>query len=116
VLIVLVAMFFGIYLIRVNYMFLTVAITVMISQLYVQLGQFGWPILLLRLVETAVGVGAVVVTVLLVVPLRPQRVLTTGLLLWFRALRALVEAALGRLERDAEALRPLVRELDAGGH
>ena len=113
VLIVLVTMFFGIYLIRVNYMFLTVAITVMISQLYVQLGQFGWPILLLRLVETAVGVGAVVVTVLLVVPLRPQRVLSTGVLLWFRALRALVEAALGRLEGKGEGLRPLVRDLDA---
>jgi uncharacterized membrane protein YccC len=111
--IVLVAMFFGIYLIRINYMFLTVAITVMISQLYVQLGEFGWGILLLRLVETSLGVAAVVVTVLFVVPLRPQRVLSTGVLLWFRALRALVEAALGRLEGDADPLRPLVRDLDA---
>jgi uncharacterized membrane protein YccC len=118
--IVLVAMFFGIYLLRVNYVFLSIAITVMISQLYVQLGQFSWQILLLRLGETVVGVAAVVATVLVIVPLRPQRVLTTGLLLWFRSLRALVEAALDHLVGPAEVdgaavepLLPLARTLDA---
>ena len=80
-LIVLVALFFGIYLIRVNYMFMTIGITVTMSQLYVQFGEFSWSLLLLRLAETAIGVAAVVVTVLVIVPLRPQRVLTTAVLL-----------------------------------
>jgi uncharacterized membrane protein YccC len=110
--IVLVARFFGVYLIRLNYMFLVVAITVTISQLYVQLDIFSWQLLLLRLAETAIGSAAVVVTVLLILPLRPQRVLTTGMLLWVTALRRLVGAVLGRLDGEHEPLRPLIRAVD----
>jgi hypothetical protein len=104
--IVLVSMFFGIYLIRVNYTFLSIAITVMIAQLYVQLGEFGWQVLLLRLAETAVGVAAVIVTVLFIVPLRPQRVLIIGVLQWIRALRTLLDAVLDRLDGKYQPLRP----------
>ena len=115
-LIVLVALFFGIYLIRVNYTFMVIGITVTMSQLYAQLGEFSWHLLVLRLGETAIGVGAVVVTVLVIVPLRPQRVLTAGVLIWFRALSSLVRSALDRLVEappDPLPLRPLVRDLDA---
>lgn len=111
--IVLVAMFFGVYLIRLNYMFLVVAITVTISQLYVQIDVFSWQLLLLRLAETAIGSAAVIVTVLFILPLRPQRVLTTGLLLWVNALRRLLEAVLGRFDGEHEPLRPLIRAVDA---
>jgi uncharacterized membrane protein YccC len=112
-LIVLVALFFGIYLIRINYMFMTLGITVTMAQLYVQFDEFSWSLLLLRLAETAVGVAAVIVTVLLIVPLRPQRVLTAALLGWFTALRTLVDAVFDRIEDGTTALRPAVRELDA---
>ena len=112
--IVLVALFFGIYLIRINYTFMVIGITVTMSQLYKQLGEFSWHLLVLRLGETAIGVGAVVVTVLFIVPLRPQRVLTTGVLLWFRALTAVLDAALDQLLGAPSAtLRPAVRSLDA---
>jgi uncharacterized membrane protein YccC len=94
-------------------MFMTMAITVMIAQLYVQLGEFSWRILLTRLAETAIGVVAVIIAVLFVVPLRPRRVLTTGILLWVRALRALLDAVLDGLSGKREPLRPLVREVDA---
>ncbi|HEV7189455.1 MAG TPA: FUSC family protein, partial [Blastococcus sp.] len=112
-LIVLVALFFGIYLIRVNYMLMTIGITVTMAQLYVQFNEFSWSLLLLRLAETAIGVAAVVVTVLVIVPLRPQRVLTTAVLLWFTALRALVEALLDGGADERVPLRPLVRDVDA---
>ncbi len=125
-LIVLVALFFGIYLIRVNYTFMVIGITVAITQLYKQLGEFSWHLLVVRLGETAIGVGCVVVTVTLIVPLRPQRVLTTGVLMWFQALTAVQEFALDQLvegtagtggTQDAEGaerlLRPAVRRLDA---
>lgn len=129
-LIVLVALFFGIYLLRVNYTFMVIGITVAITQLYKQLGEFSWHLLVVRLGETAIGVGCVVVTVTLIVPLRPQRVLTTGVLMWFQALTAVQELALDRLvegtagtgdtqgaeraEGGAEqVLRPAVRRLDA---
>ena len=111
---VLVALFFGIYLIRVNYTFMAMGITVTLSQLYVQLGEFSWSLLLLRLAETAIGVGAVLITVLVIVPLRPQRVLTTGTLLWFRALSAVVDGSLDRLlGAPATSPRPAIRALDA---
>ena len=111
--IVLVAMFFGVYLVRLNYMFLVVAITVTISQLYVQIDEFSWQLLLLRLAETAIGSAAVVVTVLFILPLHPQRVLTTGLLLWVTALRQLLDAVFGRFDGEHEPLRPLIRAVDA---
>ena len=113
VVIVLVALFFGTYLIRTNYMFMVVGITVTVSQLYAQLEEFSWHLLVLRLAETAIGVAAVVLTVLFIVPLRPQRVLTTGVLLWFTALRRLLEAVLGRLDGQRARLRPLARDVDA---
>jgi uncharacterized membrane protein YccC len=113
VLLVLAAMFLGIYLIRVNYMFMTIGITVMIAQLFVRLDELSWHLLGVRLAETTVGVAAVVITVLVIVPLRPQRVLATGLLLWFRSLRELLDAVLGRLEGEQRSLWPLVRAVDA---
>ena len=93
----LVVLFLGIYLIRVNYTFMVIGITMMLSLLYYQLGEFSWHLLVLRLGETAVGVGAVVLTVLVVFPLRPQRVLTTAVLLWFRSVSELLDASLDRL-------------------
>jgi uncharacterized membrane protein YccC len=113
-LIVLVSLFLGIYLIRVNYTFMVIGITVTLSQLYAQLGEFSWHLLVLRLGETAIGVGAVVVTVVVVLPLRPQRVLTTGVLLWFRSLSVLMNDALDKLlGGDRATLRPEIRDLDA---
>jgi uncharacterized membrane protein YccC len=110
--IVLVAMFFGVYLIRLNYMFLVVAITVTISQLYMQIDIFSWQLLLLRLAETSIGSAAVIITVLFILPLRPQRVLTTGTLLWVTALRRLLRAVFGRLDGEHEPLQPLIRAVD----
>ena len=113
-LIVLVALFLGIYLLRINYTFMVIGITVTMSQLYAQLGEFSWNLLVLRLAETAIGVGSVVVTVLLIVPLRPQRVLTTAVLLWFESLRDVVTGSLDRLTGETDsALYAQVRALDA---
>lgn len=112
--IVLLALFFGIYLIRVNYTFMVIGITVTMSQLYKQLGEFSWHLMVLRLGETAIGVGCVVVTVSVIFPLRPQRVLTTGVLLWFRALDEVTDLALAKLvDGRPRELRAAVRRLDA---
>lgn len=113
VLVIGVALFFGIYLIRVNYTFMVIGITITMSLLYVQLGEYSWDLLVLRLEETGIGVGAVVLTVLLVVPLRPQRVLTAGVLLWFRALTAVIDDALSTLAGGTRVTRLGVRNLDA---
>lgn len=115
---VLVALFLGIYLIRINYMFMVIGITVTMSQLYVQLGEFSWHLLTLRLAETAIGVGAVVITVLFVVPLRSQRVIRMGVLDYFERLEAVVAAAVEALDGTGSAVsnRSEVRQLDAAHH
>ena len=46
---ILVALFFGFYLLRVNYAFMVIAITVMVSQLYMELDEFSNSLLWLRL-------------------------------------------------------------------
>lgn len=112
--VVLVVLFLGIYLIRTNYTFMVIGVTMMLSLIYYQLGEFSWDLLVLRLVETAVGVGVVVVTVLVVFPLRPQRVLVAGVLLWFRSLAELVDHAMDRLlGNEVPGLRGDIRTLDA---
>ncbi|SHG81412.1 Fusaric acid resistance protein-like [Jatrophihabitans endophyticus] len=112
--VVLVVLFLGIYLIRTNYTFMVVGVTMMLSLLYYQLGEFSWDLLVLRLAETAVGVGAVVLTVLVVFPLRPQRVIAAGVLLWFRALATLLDHSLDRLlGGETRPLRSDIRALDA---
>ena len=90
--IVLVSLFLGLYLFRISYAFLAVAITVTVSQLYQQLGEFTNSLLLVRLEETALGAAVAIVVVTLVLPpAHTRQVLRV-------ALREHVEA-LGRLVR-----------------
>ena len=74
IVVVLVALFAGLYLFRINYTFMTIAITVVVAQLYVELDVLSNHLLLLRLGETAVGAGVAVLTVLVVLPLHIGRV------------------------------------------
>jgi uncharacterized membrane protein YgaE (UPF0421/DUF939 family) len=95
--VVLLALFFGLYLFRVNYMFMTIGITVMVSQLYVELGEFSNSLLLLRLEETAIGAGVAMVTVLLVLPLHIGRVARVAARQELAALADLIDRSLDRL-------------------
>jgi uncharacterized membrane protein YccC len=120
--VVLVSLFVGSYLIRVNYMFMVIGITVTMSQLYSQLGEFSWHLLLLRLLETAIGAAVVTVVVLTVLPLRPHRVLRAGALTYFEELQTLVNRALaavtdtGPSSGELSLIRADVRRLDAAYH
>jgi uncharacterized membrane protein YgaE (UPF0421/DUF939 family) len=77
--VILVALFLGFYLMRINYAFMVVGITVMVSQLYVQLGEFSDSLLLLRLEETALGAAVAIAVVVLILPLRTRRVMRIAL-------------------------------------
>jgi uncharacterized membrane protein YgaE (UPF0421/DUF939 family) len=118
VLIILVALFCGLYLFRVNYTFMTIGITVMVSQLYVELGEFSNSLLLLRLEETAIGAAVAMVTVLLVVPLRISRVARVAARQELTALADLIDRSLDRLADPASAcgsdleLRAAARRVD----
>jgi len=115
--VILVSLFFGFYLMRINYAFMVVGITVMVSQLYVQLGEFSNSLLGLRLAETAIGSSVAIIVVTVVFPLRTRRVLRVALRAHVQAVRALVDhatsALLGELPGSASTLRADARAVDA---
>ena len=116
--VVLVSLFLGLYLFRVNYAFMTVGITVMVSQLYVELAEFSNALLVLRLEETALGAGVAIAPVLLVLPLHVGRVARVAARLQVEALGDLIDRCLARLADPASAagsdleLRASARRLD----
>jgi uncharacterized membrane protein YccC len=93
VVVILASLFLGMYLLRVNYALLVVGVTVTVSQLYSQLGEFSNSLLLLRLEETAIGAAVAVAVVMLVVPLRTRRVLRIAYREYIRAMAGLVDRA-----------------------
>ena len=122
---ILVALFVGIYLMRVSYAFMAIGITVMVSQLYMQLEEFSDALLRLRVEETAIGAGVAVLVVVCVLPLYPRRVTRVATREFLRSLGVLTDAAVHRLRTacdpstaDAtrgglDALRFAARDLDA---
>jgi uncharacterized membrane protein YgaE (UPF0421/DUF939 family) len=115
--VILIALFFGLYLMRINYGFFVVGITVMVSQLYVQLDEFSDSLLVLRLEETALGAAIAILTVLLVLPIRTRQVVRIAMRGHLDALATLVRNASGQLlQRDGRPstvdLRQDARRLD----
>jgi hypothetical protein len=118
IVVVLVSLFLGLYLFRVNYTFMTIGITVMVSQLYVELAEFSDSLLLLRLAETAVGAGVAILTVLLVLPLHVGRVARVAARQQIEAFADLIDRCLDRLADPASTsgsdlqLRAAARRVD----
>jgi len=114
ILVILGAIFFGIYLMRISYAFMVIGITVMVSQLYVQLDEFTDSLLVLRLEETALGAAIAAATVLCVFPLRTGRVARLSSQRFLEAIDDVVDTAVGVLDgsRTRGDLRAAVRRMD----
>jgi len=115
--VILAALFFGFYLMRINYAFMVIGITVMVSQLYVQLDEFSNSLLLLRLAETALGAAVTIAVVMLVFPLRTRRVLGIAFRDLVQAVGRLADHANGHLLGEDDGtdatLRSDARAVDA---
>jgi hypothetical protein len=116
--VVLVSIFLGFYLMRINYTFFVIAITVMVTQLYQELYEFSYSLLLYRLAETALGAAIVILVVMFVLPLRTRRVLRVAFRNHVRAVETLVGHASEVLAtpgpvRGEERLRGDARAIDA---
>jgi hypothetical protein len=113
-------LFFGFYLMRINYTFMVIGITVMVSQLYVQLDEFSNSLLLLRLEETALGAAVTIVVVMVVFPLRTRRVLRVAYRDLVQAVAQLAGHAsdhlLGVDDGTESSLRFEARAVDAAYH
>ncbi len=91
--VIIVSLFFGFYLMRINYTFMVIAVTVMVSQLYQELYEFSNALLLYRLAETALGAAVAIVVVSLLFPLRTRRVLRVAFRSHVQAIEVLVDHA-----------------------
>lgn len=115
VVVVLASLFLGLYLVRVNYAFMAMAITVALTQVYLSLGEFSHGLLFNRLAETAVGAGAAILTVVVVFPLSTSRVVGVAAADLVDALASVADRGARRLEgnEDSDDLRAWGRQIDA---
>ncbi|MCU1362957.1 MAG: hypothetical protein JWM55_785 [Acidimicrobiaceae bacterium] len=117
VVVILLALFFSLYLMRVSYAFAVVGVTVMVSQLYEGFGVFSNSLLVVRLEETALGAAVAIIVAFFVFPLRTRRVLRVAVREYVRAVAQLIDHATSRLLSDSPvdegALRADARSLDA---
>jgi uncharacterized membrane protein YccC len=113
---ILVSLFFGLYFMRTSYAFMVIGVTVMVSQLYVEFGEYSNSLLFLRLEETAMGAAVAVAVVMLVLPLRTKKVVRVAMRNHVEALATLVDHATSRLigegRCDEASLRADARDLD----
>ncbi len=116
--VVLIALTLAHYLVRVNYTFMIMGVTIAISQEYVQLGQFANHLLVIRLEETAIGAGIAALVVTLVIPLYTRRVLRVAAEQHHAAAAAIAEHAAGHTGGHGgdASLRHAVRALDDAHH
>jgi hypothetical protein len=112
----------GLYFVTVSYWLTAVGITIMVSELYVQLGEFSSGLLVLRLEETALGAVIAMLAALLIFPVGTRRAASqaaTGYLdalgrLLGRLPRSLLEPPRARrLSVDSRALDDAVQQLIA---
>jgi len=113
--VILVSVLLGLYLQRASYAFLVIGVTVMVSQLYAELGDFSSALLVQRLEETAVGAAVAAAVVLAVLPLHASRIARVALRSYLAAMASLLRhayAALGGRE-DAALVQGDTRALNA---
>ena len=99
--VIVLALGFGVYFIRVSYVLMVIGVTVMVSELYEQLGEFSNHLLLLRLEETTIGAVVAALAALLVFPVHTRQ--------------AARVAARDYYARLGELLSDLVEHLDTAG-
>jgi hypothetical protein len=115
---VLLSIFGAFYLMRVSYALMTFFITLLLGELYALLGTFTPELMLLRLVETAVGGAIGIAVALLVLPIRTQAVTVAARRAVLGSLRTLLDDLARVLRGDADDvdLQASARALDARLH
>jgi uncharacterized membrane protein YccC len=114
IVIILASVLLGLYLQRADYAFFAIGITVMVSQLYAELGDFSNSLLVERLEETAIGAAVAAVVVVAVLPLHASRVARVALRGYLAAMASLLRRAYAALggEENAALLQDDTRALD----
>ena len=118
--VVLGALALGIYFMRASYALMVIGITITVSQLYVQLGEYSNELLVLRLEETAIGAAVAVLAAMVVFPVRTRQATRVATRDYYDLLAQLLGGIVARLEGEPEddetPLSGLSRSLDSAGH
>ncbi len=104
--VILPAVAFGVYFQPVSYALMVTGITVMVSMLYVDLGELSNGLLLDRLELTAIGAAIAMLAALVIFPVRTGRVLRQAALQYLDALLAFVEGLSETLHDVSDGGRP----------
>ncbi len=96
-------LFVAVYGLRLSYALMTFGITAVLSLLYVLLGYFTDQLLLLRLIETAIGAACGGIAATLVLPIHTERVVKSVIAEALNRLSKAIEAATLRLSGDLNA-------------
>jgi uncharacterized membrane protein YccC len=107
------SLFLGLYLMRINYTFMAVAVTVTVAQLYVQLGEFSNALLVRRLEETAIGAAIAIIVALTVIPLHTRHAVRVAFRAHLQAAATLVGHATEQLTAAPASPAPGVRRDEA---
>jgi len=99
----LICLFLAVYTVRLSYAFMIFFITIVLSLLYVLLGFFSDQLLLVRLIETALGAALGGIAATLLLPISTQRVLFNVSIEALHRLDELVGSAVDRLCGDTHA-------------
>jgi uncharacterized membrane protein YccC len=97
------SMFCGFYLLRINYAYMIFFVTIMVAQLYTVLHEFSDHLLVLRLEETVIGAAAGIAVALLITPLSTRDTVKRAQQDLLEALAALLDRLAGHLPGDEDA-------------
>ena len=96
---------------RASYALMVIGVTITVSQLYVQLGEYSNQLLVLRLEETAIGAAVAGLAALLVFPVRSRQAARIAAREYYARLGELLDGLAGRLS----GARPDAGAGDSGG-
>jgi uncharacterized membrane protein YgaE (UPF0421/DUF939 family) len=116
VLVILGALFFGIYFMRASYSLMVLGVTIMVSQLYVQLGEYTNHLLVLRLEETAIGAAVAGLAALTIFPIHARQATRVAVRDYYARLGDLLDGLVARLSSEPATLTAASRGVDNAGH
>jgi MFS family permease len=115
-LVILAALFFGIYFMRASYSLMVLGITITVSQLYVQLGEYTNHLLVLRLEETAIGAAVAALAALIIFPIHARQATRVAARDYYARLGDLLDGFVARLCGEPAALTTASRGVDNASH
>lgn len=115
--VIVLALGFGVYVLKVSYALMTLAITVTVAQLYEQLAVYSNHLLVLRLEETAIGAGVALAAALLIFPVNTRRATRVAARAYLTQLEELLAGVRAQVQGGGEGrLTTASRALDHATH